>query len=118
MYNITFQQIEAFLTAARFLNLSKAADAMFITQSALSRTLQRFEEGVELQLFKRSNQGLALTEEGKYLQSNLETLYRNMNKTVQTARGIATGQTRTLRIVAPSSYDAAAVFRQAEGGIL
>ena len=51
MYNITFQQMEAFLTAAKYLNLSKAADAMFVSQSALSKTLQRFEEGVELQLF-------------------------------------------------------------------
>jgi DNA-binding transcriptional LysR family regulator len=45
MYSITFQQMEAFLTAAKYLNLSKAADAMFISQSALSKTLQRFEEG-------------------------------------------------------------------------
>lgn len=110
MYNITFQQIEAFLTAARYLNLSKAADAMFITQSALSKTLQRFEEGVELQLFKRSNQGLALTDEGKYLLSNMEALYQNMNKTMQTARGIAAAPVKTLRIIAPSSYDAAADF--------
>jgi DNA-binding transcriptional LysR family regulator len=109
MYNITFQQMEAFLTAAKYLNLSKAADAMFISQSALSRTLQRFEEGVELQLFTRSNQGLVLTDEGKYLYSNLETLYYNMNKTIKTARSISS-RTKTLRIVAPASFDAAADF--------
>lgn len=109
-YNITFQQMEAFLTVAKYLNLSKAADAMFITQSALSKTLQRFEEGVELQLFTRSNQGLALTNEGKYLYSNLETLYNNMNKVIKTGRSIGAAQTKTLRIVAPSSFDAAADF--------
>ncbi|SHI12205.1 DNA-binding transcriptional regulator, LysR family [Sporobacter termitidis DSM 10068] len=109
MYNITFQQMEAFLTVAKYLNLSKAADAMFISQSALSKTLQRFEEGVELQLFTRSNQGLSLTDEGKYLYSNLETLYYNMNKTIKTARS-ASEQAKTLRIVAPSSFDAAADF--------
>ena len=109
MYNITFQQMEAFLTVAKYLNLSKAADAMFISQSALSKTLQRFEEGVELQLFTRSNQGLSLTDEGKYLYSNLETLYHTMNKTIKTAHGIS-AQAKTLRIVAPASFDAAADF--------
>ncbi len=110
MYNITFQQMEAFVTVAKYLNLSKAADAMFITQSALSKTLQRFEEGVELQLFTRSNQGLALTNEGAFLSSNLETLYNNMNKVIKTAHSIGSSQRKKLRIVAPSSYDAAADF--------
>jgi DNA-binding transcriptional LysR family regulator len=109
MYNITFQQMEAFLTAAKYLNLSKAADAMFISQSALSKTLQRFEEGVELQLFTRSNQGLALTDEGKYLYSNLDMLYYNMNKTIKTARNIC-ARAKTLQIVAPASFDAAADY--------
>lgn len=115
MYNITFQQMEAFLTVARHLNLSKAADAMFITQSALSKTLQRFEEGVELQLFTRSNQGLALTDEGKYLYSQLETLYNNMNKVIKTARSVGTNQIKKLRIVVPSSFDAAADFDRIKG---
>ncbi|SHI24078.1 DNA-binding transcriptional regulator, LysR family [Sporobacter termitidis DSM 10068] len=109
MYNITFQQMEAFLTVAKYLNFSKAANAMFISQSALSKTLQRFEEGVELQLFTRSNQGLALTDEGKYLYANLEALYHSMDKTIKTARSISV-QPKTLRIVAPASFDAAADF--------
>jgi DNA-binding transcriptional LysR family regulator len=114
MYNITFQQMEAFLTVAKYLNLSKAADAMFTSQSALSKTLQRFEEGVELQLFTRSNQGLSLTDEGKYLYSNLETLYYNMNKTIKTARSL-TSQGKTLRIIAPASFDAASDFDKLKG---
>jgi len=109
MYSITFQQMEAFLTAAKYLNLSKAADAMFISQSALSKTLQRFEEGVELQLFTRSNQGLALTDAGKYLYSNLDTLYYNMNKTIKTARNLS-AQAKTLRVVAAASFDSASDF--------
>lgn len=114
MYNITFQQIEAFLTAAKYLNLSKAADAMFISQSALSKTLQRFEEGVELQLFTRSNQGLTLTDAGKYLYTNLDTLYYNMNKTIKTARNLS-AQAKTLRVVAAASFDAASDFDKLKG---
>jgi DNA-binding transcriptional LysR family regulator len=115
MYNITFQQIEAFLIAAQTLNLTKAAESLLITQSALSRTLQRFEEGIHLQLFTRSNQGLALTTEGKYLYSTMVKLHENMNKTIQTAQNISTAQAKTLRIVAPSSFDAAADFDRIKG---
>lgn len=115
MYNITFQQIEAFLIVSKHLNLSKAAEAMFITQSALSKTLQRFEEGVDMQLFVRSNKGLTLTNEGKYLYSTLESLYSNMNKTIKAARNISGEYVKTLRIVAPSSFDAAGDFDRLKG---
>ncbi len=115
MYNITFQQIEAFLIVAKHLNLSKAADAMFITQSALSKTLQRFEEGVDMQLFNRSNKGLSLTNEGKYLCSTLDSLYSNMNKTIKAAKNISGEYVKTLRIVAPSSFDAAGDFDKLKG---
>jgi DNA-binding transcriptional LysR family regulator len=115
MYNITFQQIEAFLIAANYLNLSKAAESLLITQSALSKTLQRFEEGVHLQLFTRSNQGLTLTNEGKYLYSTMTKLYDNLNKTILTAQNISTAHAKTLRIVAPSSFDAAADFDRIKG---
>ncbi len=110
MYNITFQQIEAFLIVSKHLNLSKAAESIFITQSALSKTLQRFEEGVDMQLFVRSNKGLTLTNEGKYLYSTLEPLYSNMNKTIKAARNLSTENGKMLRIVAPSSFDAAGDF--------
>ena len=115
MYNITFQQIEAFLIVSKHLNLSKAAESMFITQSALSKTLQRFEEGVDMQLFIRSNKGLALTNEGKYLYSTLDSLYSNMNKTIKAARNISGAYVRTLRIVVPSSFDAAGDFDKLKG---
>jgi DNA-binding transcriptional LysR family regulator len=115
MYNITFQQIEAFLIVSKHLNLSKAAESMFITQSALSKTLQRFEEGVDMQLFIRSNKGLALTSEGKYLYSTLDSLYGNMNKTIRAAKNISGEDTRTLRLVAPSSFDAAGDFDKLRG---
>jgi DNA-binding transcriptional LysR family regulator len=106
MYNITFQQIETFLTVARYLNLSKAAEAMFISQPALSKTLQRFEEGIGLKMFTRSNQGVVMTNEGEYLFSTLEPLYNNMDKTIKTAQNLSAAPTKVLRVVEPSSYDA------------
>jgi DNA-binding transcriptional LysR family regulator len=110
MYNITFQQIEVFLNVARYRNISKAAGAMYITQPALSKTLQRFEEGVGLKLFHRNNQGVALTQEGEYLFSALEPLYANIDKTISMAKFISRKPPKTLRIIEPSTYDAAEDF--------
>jgi DNA-binding transcriptional LysR family regulator len=110
MFNITFQQIEAFLAVAKYLNLSKAADSMFITPSALSKMLQRFEEGMEIHLFNRSNQGLTLTDKGEYLFISLETLYNSMNKAIVTAKELPPTQTPSLRIALPSAFDTSTVF--------
>ncbi|MDR2487339.1 MAG: LysR family transcriptional regulator [Clostridiales Family XIII bacterium] len=115
MYNITFQQIETFLNVARHLNLSRAAEEMFISQPALSKTLQRFEEGVGMRLFYRSNQGVRLTPEGEYLFSTLEPLYTNIDKAICTASNISASPPRTLRIIEPSTYDAVEDFDEVKG---
>jgi DNA-binding transcriptional LysR family regulator len=112
VYNITFQQIETFLTVAEHLNLSKAAEAMFISQPSLSKTLQRLEEGVRIRLFTRSNQGVTLTREGEYLYSALEPLYHNMEKAFKTAQSIAFAPVKTLHIVEPSGYDTTEGYEQ------
>ena len=112
LYNITFQQIETFLTVAKCLNLSKAGETLYASQPSLSKTLKRFEEGVGMRLFKSSNQGMALTGDGEYLFSVLEPLYKTINKSIQLARYNSTTPLRVLRIVEPSSYDYTDDFAQ------
>ncbi|MDR0838276.1 MAG: LysR family transcriptional regulator [Oscillospiraceae bacterium] len=106
MDNITFQQIEAFLTIARYNNLSKAAANMFVSQPAISRTLNRLEASVGLTLFSRTNKGVALTPEGEYLFSALESAYNNVEAAVKVAHGLASSPQKSLRLVLPISYDA------------
>ena len=110
MFNITFQQVEAFLAVGMYANLSKAAQAMYISQSALSKMLQRFEEGIDVRLFVRSNQGLSFTDEGRFLYSKLTTLFQSINDTIKTAQNLTEADIKTIRIVMPSSFDAASDF--------
>lgn len=112
MFNITFQQIETFLTVSKYLNLSKAGEVLFVSQPALSKTLRRFEEGVGMKLFTRSNQGMALTSDGVHLYSVLEPLYRTIDKSIQHAQYISTTPIKILRIVEPSTYDCMQDFEQ------
>ena len=115
MFNITFQQVEAFLTVGNYVNLSKAAESMFISQSALSKMLQRFEDGLNMQLFYRSNQGLTFTDEGKFLYSKLSMLYQSVNNTIKTAQNLSITHTKILHIAAPTSFDSSPDFSTARG---
>lgn len=92
--------------------MSKAGEALYASQPSLSKTLKRFEEGVGMRLFKSSNQGMALTNDGDYLYSVLEPLYKTINKSIQIAQYNATTPLRVLRIVEPSSYDYTDDFNQ------
>ena len=58
-------QIECFLSAAKHLNFSKAADFLYISQPVLSRRISKLEQELGVKLFNRTSRGLELTDEGK-----------------------------------------------------
>lgn len=105
MYNITFQQIEVFITVARCQNMSRAAESLYISQPTLSKSLQRFESGIGYQVFTRSNQGVSLTPAGEYLYTTLEALYNGMDKAIGVAKEMSGKENKMLRMLVPSSYD-------------
>jgi DNA-binding transcriptional LysR family regulator len=57
-------QLTAFVEVARTGSVSRAADALFITQPALTARLQRLEEDLGARLFIRTRRGTRLTEAG------------------------------------------------------
>ena len=56
-----------FEAAARHLSFTRAAEELFLTQSAVSRQIQTLEQGLGVALFIRRNRGLALTEAGEQM---------------------------------------------------
>lgn len=52
---MTITQIKYFITAAKYLSFTKAADKLFITQPALSRQIASIEMELNMQLFIRNN---------------------------------------------------------------
>ena len=64
---MTNLEIEAFLAVVRLGSITAAAQAIFITQPALSRRLQTLEEELGYPLFRRGKgqRNIQLTEEGK-----------------------------------------------------
>lgn len=62
-----FNDLIAFLTLAREGNFTRSANALGVTQSALSQAIKSLEEHLELRLFTRTTRSVSLTEAGERL---------------------------------------------------
>lgn len=63
-----------FLAIARYKNLSKAAEALFVTQSTLSQFLEREEKEMGVRLADRSRNGLTLTYAGRLYEESCRNM--------------------------------------------
>lgn len=65
-------ELHAFLAVARAGSFRKAAEVLCVTQAAVSRSVQRLEEQLGLDVFERSGSGVRLTPQGVHLQRRTE----------------------------------------------
>lgn len=75
--------LEYFLTVAREGNITKAAEALHITQPTLSRQLMQLEKELDVTLFQRGKREIVLTEEGMLLRRRAEEMTSLAQKTRQ-----------------------------------
>ena len=66
-----------FYETARFASFSKAAQHLYISQSAISQCIHQLEKDLNTQLFIRSRRGITLTKEG-------ELLFQKVGAAIQT----------------------------------
>ncbi len=66
--------LRAFSTVARFGGVSRAAEALHLTQSAVSKQIQELEKWVGVDLFERSRKRLTLTPAGERYEKAVRTL--------------------------------------------
>ncbi|MDD4850120.1 MAG: LysR family transcriptional regulator [Gemmiger sp.] len=62
---MTLQQLIYAVTVADQHSMNRAAQALFISQSSLSASIQNLEQAVGLTIFNRTNRGVTLTPEGE-----------------------------------------------------
>jgi DNA-binding transcriptional LysR family regulator len=86
-------QIEAFLEVARRQNLSRAAEALFVSQPTLTARLQSLEASLGEQLFVRTRRGMRLTEAGEaflpYAEHAVAALADGRERLDELRRGVA-----------------------------
>ena len=76
--NASLELYKVFCEVVKYQNISKAAEQMYISQSAVTQSIQKLENMLGGKLFFRSKVGVELTEEGKnlyeYIKDSIETM--------------------------------------------
>lgn len=72
--------LKCFLKVCETKNLTKAAKDLYITQQALSRTINNIEKQMGSALFHRNSRGVTLTEFGEYLYGRAEKLIKQFDE--------------------------------------
>lgn len=95
---MTLQQLEYFLSAARTLNFTKTAEMYFISQSAVTQQIKNLERELEVTLFERNNNQLALSEAGALFVSEAESIIAKITDSVSKVRAVQKGMRGNLNI--------------------
>lgn len=76
--NQNLSSYRIFYTVANTGNISKAAKELYISQPAISKSIQKLEESVGCKLFSRSSRGVVLTDEGKLLYEHVSKAFETL----------------------------------------
>lgn len=97
--DVTLAQLRYFIEAATHLSMTRAAEELFVAQSAVSSAIAQLEQQVGAQLFIRQrSRGLALTPAGQQFLGDARALLLNLEEALDTARGIDNQVRGTIRI--------------------
>ncbi len=78
-------------------NISHAADQLFISQPAVSKSIRKLEQSMNTTLFSRSSRGVRLTEDGELLFSHVKSAFQtleNGENQLRLRRELGMGQLR------------------------
>lgn len=101
--SMNVSQLYSFIVVAQNENLSKAAGMLFVSQSALSKSIAKLEEELGVPLFDRRGKKIVLNARGKrFLESSIGIL-QEIESTTQDLRAMANGESYKLRIGCPGS---------------
>lgn len=101
--NINYEYYKIFYTVALYGNITKAANSLYISQPAVTKSLQKLENELEITLFNRSPKGVTLTENGKifyeFVKNGVESFMNGEHK-ITSLKNLETG---TIKIGASST---------------
>lgn len=95
MYN---QQIKTFIQVADRGSLSKAAEDLYVTPASVMKQMNALENRLELTLLKRTNQGIELTEAGRYIYDFAKNMIAESEDAVLKAKSIQQREIKTIRV--------------------
>jgi DNA-binding transcriptional LysR family regulator len=104
------RQVEAFRIAMRVGSATAAADALHITQPAVSRLIADLERHVGFMLFERRKRGLQPTKDALLLFEEVDRSFRGLDRIAETADAIRSRRIGHLRVIALHSYSDGIVY--------
>jgi DNA-binding transcriptional LysR family regulator len=97
-------QFELFVQVAELGSLTKAADALDMSNAAASRCLSSLEERLKARLIERSTRRLALTEVGQEFYRQCKAMLTQMQEAESTVNATTINPTGTLRVTGTLSF--------------
>ena len=95
--------ILAFVRVAELGSIAKAARALGISSSAVSKSVARLEDRLELRLFQRTTRSLGLTEEGRLFFQTCQRLLAELDDAERLIRERAIAPAGVLRVELPTA---------------
>lgn len=81
-------QYKIFYEVAKAGNISKAAKELYISQPAISKSISKLEDSLNVSLFTRNSRGVQLTEEGKLLFGHTKAAFEALSRGEQELKRI------------------------------
>ena len=81
--HLPLNALRAFEASARHLNLTRAAEELHVTQTAVSQHIRKLEDRLGKPLFRRLPRGLALTDEGQALLPVVVESFGNLERALE-----------------------------------
>jgi len=103
MATLNYHHLRYFWMIANENNLTRAAERLHVSQSALSIQLRQLEESLGQKLFERKGKRLQLTEAGRIALDYANTIFRAGDELTSLMHGRSAGERQLLRIGAVST---------------
>lgn len=92
------RHLRYFVAVAEALNFTKAAMHLHVAQPALSRQVSDLEDGLGVDLLRRTSHGVVLTEEGKLFLEEARGILKRADESVTKVRALARGEFGELQV--------------------
>ncbi|MFT3803410.1 MAG: LysR family transcriptional regulator [Burkholderiaceae bacterium] len=92
------RHLRYFLAVAEELHFTRAAERLYIDQSALSRTIKELEVELEVMLFDRDRRGTRLSSAGAAFLQDTRRLFSVLQQAQENVRAVAAGLRGSLRV--------------------
>src|SRR5687767_3095001 len=96
-------QLRVFAAVAENLSFTRAAELLFLTQSAVSHQIAKLEQHLGVSLFERRGRGVSLTDAGKTLLTHARRVFTALAEAEAAVKEISNPNAGRLRIGASST---------------